>query len=293
MGTTADRIGICSTKRILAGLALSFGMFSSFGSAAELPLWEAGAGIGVASMQDYRGSDQRHTFIAPIPYLVYRGDFLQVDRDNIRGLLFKSDTMSADISVYGAVPVDSDENHARSGMPDLDPTVEIGPQLSFFLKRRAASGYDLTLRLPLRTVRRVGSDLGANAGWLFSPSLDLEWEPGDSWKARASAGPLFADKRYHQYFYEVRPQYATPDRPAYSAPGGYNGAQLFTTLSRRFSDIWLGVFLQADSLHGTAFEDSPLLKKKTSLSVGFGISWVFGQSKKMVRPIEARNSESD
>lgn len=255
--------------------------FSCF--AADLPLWEAGAGVGVASFQDYRGSDQRHTYVLPIPYLVYRGDFLQVDRDRIRGLLFETDAMAADISVFGSVPVKSDKNNARKGMPNLDLTVEVGPQLSFFLKRGKPSDYNLTLRLPLRNVRPVGAGTLGNAGWLFSPSLDLEWEPEPAWKAKVSVGPLFADKKYHDYFYGVKPQYATIERPAYFARGGYNGMQLFSTLSKRFPNFWVGAFLQADNLNGTAFEDSPLVKKKYSISVGFGISWVFAESNKLVR----------
>jgi len=265
-------------------LALCAIPIAGIASEEKLPLWEAGAGIGVASIQDYRGSDQRHTYTVPIPYIVYRGDFLQVDRNKIRGLLFSTEKMSADISVFGTVPVESGENRARSGMPDLDSTLEIGPQLSFFLKQAEPSDYSLTLRLPIRTVQRFDSGFNGNAGTLFTPTLDLEWEPERAWKARVSAIALFADRKYHDYFYGVKPQYATAGRPAYSASGGYSGAQLFTTLSRRFSNIWVGAFLQADSLHGSTVEDSPLLKRKYSLSAGFGVSWVFAESKERVAP---------
>lgn len=247
--------------------------------AVERPLWEAGAGIGVASFQDYRGSDQRTAYAIPLPYLVYRGDFLQVDRNRIRGLFFQTDAMAADFSVYGSTPVRN--NDARRGMPDLDPLLEIGPQLSFFLRRGNASGTDVTLRLPVRTARRIGSDFGENAGWLFNPTLDLEWRQ-TAWRNRLSAGPLFADRKYHDYFYGVAPQHAMAGRPAYAARGGYSGFQLLANTSRRFSNIWVGAFVQADYLRGTAFEDSPMVKKDIALSAGFGISWVFAESEKRV-----------
>jgi len=34
---------------------------------AELPLWEAGAGVAVLDFPDYRGSDERHTLALRIP----------------------------------------------------------------------------------------------------------------------------------------------------------------------------------------------------------------------------------
>ena len=65
----------------------------------QLPLWEAGAGISVIQFPDYRGSDERQFYALPIPYFVYRGDFLKVDRNKIRGLFFARDWAELDMSV--------------------------------------------------------------------------------------------------------------------------------------------------------------------------------------------------
>ena len=54
---------------------------------AERPLWEAGAGVTVLDFPDYRGSDERHTLVLPIPYLVYRGEFFKSDHESVRGVL--------------------------------------------------------------------------------------------------------------------------------------------------------------------------------------------------------------
>jgi len=43
------------------------------------------------------------------------------------------------------------------------------------------------------------------------------------WKLGALIGPHFGNQRQHQYFYGVAPEFATPERPAYDAPGGYSG----------------------------------------------------------------------
>lgn len=265
--------------KVLAILGLASCVLSFSGNAAELPLWELGAGVGVVSMQDYRGSDQRQTYVLPIPYVVYRGDVIQVDREKIRGLLYKSDRMELDVSLNGSIPVKSENNAARQGMPNLDPTLEIGPQLNVFLSGNAKSDYALTLRLPVRSVQAMDGLQAQNAGLIFSPVLNLDLKPGNGWNVGLSGGPIFADKQYHEYFYSVDAQYAKPDRPAYEAHGGYSGTQFIASMSKRYPHFWLGAFVRADSLQGAAFEDSPLLKQKYAVSGGFGISWVFAQSK--------------
>jgi len=271
-----------SISKVLALLGWSTCVLAFSGNAAELPLWELGAGVGVVSMPDYRGSDQRQTYVLPIPYVVYRGEFLQVDRQKIRGLLYKSDRMELDMSLNGSIPVKSANNAARQGMPDLDPTLEIGPQLNIFLAGSARSDYELTLRLPVRSVQAMDGLQAQNAGLIFSPVLNLDLRPGNGWHAGLSGGPIFADKQNHAYFYSVDTQYAKPDRPAYAAHGGYSGTQFIASMSKRFPNFWLGAYLRADSLQGAAFEDSPLLREKYSVSGGFGISWVFAQSQSRV-----------
>ena len=50
--------------------------------AEPLPLWELGAGAAVVSFPDYRGSDRQRSYLLPLPYVVYRGDVLQIDRES-------------------------------------------------------------------------------------------------------------------------------------------------------------------------------------------------------------------
>jgi outer membrane scaffolding protein for murein synthesis (MipA/OmpV family) len=248
-----------------------------------LPLWELGAGAGVVDFPDYRGASERRTYALPIPYVVYRGDILQIDRQKVRGLLARTGRLELDMSVNGSVPVKSGSAQARSGMPDLDPTLELGPALNVALLR--APRYSLELRLPVRAV--VASDFrsASDRGILAQPTLNLDLVLDGSWKLGLLAGPLFATRRYHEYFYSVAPQYATPDRPAYAAPGGYSGAQALVAFSRRFKNLWLGGFVKVDALQGAAFEDSPLVKRKQGWAAGFGVSWIFARS---TRTVEAR-----
>lgn len=270
-------------------LALAFALgLSPTTRAEQLPLWEAGAGAAVVNLTDYRGADERRTYVLPIPYFVYRGDILKVDRQKVRGLLYSSRFAELDFSLGGSVPVDSDDNEARRGMPDLDPTLELGPSLNFFLYRDSSQRIGLDLRLPLRAVE--ATDFGGihHQGWLFHPHLNLDLKgiaPGPGWNIGLLAGPLFGTRRYHEYFYGVAPQFATPNRPQFDADGGYAGAQFIAALSKRFDRYWFGAFIKADSLEGAAFEDSPLVRKKHFVTGGFAIAWVFAKS---ARTVEAK-----
>ena len=42
------------------------------------------------------------------------------------------------------------------------------------------------------------------------------------------------------------------------------------------------IFLRYDDLHGSAFDDSPLLEQEHSFMAGFAIGWVFKRSQRTV-----------
>jgi outer membrane scaffolding protein for murein synthesis (MipA/OmpV family) len=257
-------------------------------AAEELPLWEFGAGVGAVALPDYRGSNEGRAYLLPVPYVVYRGKFLKADRHGIRGTLFDSERLDLNLSVAASLPVNSSRNEARSGMPDLEPSLEVGPSLEIALWRAPQGRDALALRLPLR----AGFTLEApprSIGWVATPHLNLDlagrgWLAG--WNLGLLTGPIYGSKRQHQYFYGVAPQFATATRPAYDAPGGYAGLQFLAALSRRFDGFWLGGFVRADTLRGAAFEASPLLKRGTYVAAGVGIAWVLGTSQQRVEAQE-------
>ncbi|MGB1580716.1 MAG: MipA/OmpV family protein [Nevskiales bacterium] len=264
----------------LASLALLF--FVVPGQAAEKPLWELGAGIGVLDFPDYRGSDERSSYVLPIPYVVYRGEIFKVDRDSIRGELFESQRLDLDISLNGSIPVDSDDNEARRGMDDLEPTVEIGPELNIHLLTRPDQGYALDLRLPLRAVISTEFE---HVGWIAQPKLNLDvLNPLGylGWRLGLQTSVLFGDRQYHAYFYDVAAEFALANRPAYEADAGYSGAQAIASLSKRFPKFWLGGFVKWDSVDGAKFEDSPLVRKQSHFTAGLAVSWIFKISDQLV-----------
>ncbi|MDR1995390.1 MipA/OmpV family protein [Azonexus sp.] len=244
------------------------------------PLWEAGVGVTALSFPSYRGSDHQSHYLLPIPYFVYRGDFLKADRHGVRGNFFESDRVDFKLSFSASPPTRSKDAPIRDGMPELRSTIEVGPELDFTLWRSANRNRSLKLRLPVRTAFTVERS-PRSAGWVFSPNLnldigDLPGMPG--WNLGFVAGPYFATRRQHEYFYGVSAEYATATRPAYEAKGGYSGSAFLVSLSKRYDKTWVGFFARYDALAHTAFADSPLVRQKHSAAAGIAVSWVLGES---------------
>lgn len=247
------------------------------------PEWELGVGPAYIDFPLYRGAAERRSYLLPAPYVQYRGKYLQVDRDHIHSLLFRTDRVELDFSLNGGVPVSSKDSEVRRGMPDLDPTGELGPSLNFHLYRDAHRQTRLDLRLPVRAVFAVSTQHITRQGWLAQPTLNLDLRsaiPG--WNLGLQGSLLYGDRDYHSYVYDVAPQYATAVRPAYSAPGGFAGKQLLVALTRRRGDVWLGGFVKWDDLSGAVFADSPLVQRGQSFGAGFMVAWIFAKSDRLV-----------
>lgn len=258
----------------LAGLALPAG------AAEGRPLWEAGLGIATVSFPAYRGSDQRQQFVLPAPYFVYRGEFLKADRQGVRAQLMDTDRLDLTFSGALSPPAASEDIRARAGMPDLLASVEFGPQIDVTLWRSADRSRQLQLLLPWRAAFTLDRH-ARSIGWVFHPklNLDLTRVPGlDGFNVGLQAGPLFGDRRQHGYFYGVDGAYATAERPAYQAPGGYAGMQFVAGISKRYEGHWVGAFLRYDHLGGARFVDSPLVRTRHYLAAGVAVSWILGES---------------
>lgn len=256
--------------------------------AEQRSLWEIGAGAGAINLPDYPGSDVRKTFLLPIPYVIYRGEYFRVDRDGLRSLFFESDRVELNLSLSLALGGKSNDNPIRRGMADLKPTAEAGPTVDLTLWQSPNEKIKLDFRIPVRAAITVESS-PKPVGWLFSPNLQLAlrdpagWQ---GWRIALEAGPVFNNRRYNAHFYSVAAGEATAMRPAYAAPGGYAGSQIGLRASKRFARYWLGGFLRYDTLKGAVFQDSPLVRRQSAVTAGIGFAWVFSESSIMVADTE-------
>jgi len=250
----------------------------------EGPLWELGLGIGAVAFPDYRGSDTSHVYPIPVPYFVYRGTFLRADGNGVRGLFLNKDIVELNLSVNATTPVRSNGISARAGMPNLKPTLEVGPSLDLHLWRTADRLVQFDLRLPTRGAVTI-QDSPHAIGWFTSPGLTLDIRDMGGhagWDGGFLVAPVYADRRYNSYFYTVAPQFATSSRPAYQAAGGYSGAEVLVSVSKRFPNLWIGAFVRHDTLSGAAFLPSPLVRSQDYWAGGLGIAWMIGKSEHQV-----------
>lgn len=243
----------------------------------EKPQWELGMGIGYLNLAHYRGSDQRSDYVAPIPFVRYNGKNLKVDREGGRYYFYSNDDIKIDLSTALAFPVDSKDNQARLGMTDLDTIIELGPRIQFSLYESTNKNLRVRFALPLRAA--IATDIKHNeyAGWVFSPYIQLRYYSG--WETAISVGPIWASEEYHDYYYQVSPEFATASRPQYDAQAGYSGARITLTSSMDYKQLRFGLFAKYDNLSNAVFIDSPLVKQKDSFIFGFHVSWVFKESK--------------
>jgi MipA family protein len=238
------------------------------------PLWELGLGVAAARLPHYRGAGQSRAWVLPVPYAVYRGEYFKADREGARAELVTSPRFVVDFSVAAGAPANSEDNNARSGMRDLAPTVEVGPNFTWRLLK--APTWDLEFRVPLR----AGVSLERSprfVGLVANPNLNFDLRDGP-WNYGGYIALPFGSRTQHAYFYDVGLNDVRVDRPGYRSRGGWGGMQYVAGVSRRVGDMWLGGFVRVDNLRGAVFEDSPLVKNKHSVAMGLGISWILSKS---------------
>lgn len=247
-------------------------------------LWEVGIGGGGSYAPHYPAADESKPDGLALPYLIYRGDIFRLGDDSIaKGVFVETERVEFDVSLDASFDADSDDNKARRGMPDLDFLGEIGPQLAIVLRQWQASR--LELELPVRAV--FSTDFGDfdHRGYVFNP--ELSWQSRGVWEGAGVSvelGASFATEKLQDYFYEVEAAFATPERAAYDADGGYMGSELGVGVSFGVGER-ARVFVGGDAAYhgGAANEGSVLHRDEVTFSVSAGFLWSLYESEARAR----------
>ncbi|BDG70658.1 MipA/OmpV family protein [Roseomonas fluvialis] len=247
--------------------------------AQQLPVFEAGIAGGGGWLPAYPASDQNRWRGLAVPYIIYRGNVFRADDGGLRARTSLADGIELSVSASGGVNASSDDVTARQGMPDLEWLGELGPNLRFTLWRGEdeAAPQRIVLDTPIRAVFSTDWSSVSFRGFTFAPDIAYEHMHFLSpfARLRVSAGVVFGTDRYADYFYDVAPQFARPDRPAYNAQAGYIGSRLSVSyrlpLSERFSVVAGG---RVENFSGATNADSPLFRNEWNFSVvaGFAVS---------------------
>ncbi|NWF38918.1 MipA/OmpV family protein [Mariprofundus sp. NF] len=239
------------------------------------PLLELGIAVGGASLPHYMGSDERYLVGAPIPYVIYRGQRMRIDRSGITRKLFGFNSINIDASLGVGLPV-RNTNRARAGMPELKFSFEIGPRLNWQIIEE--ENRKLTLRLPWRGVIDTS---GSWLGWVVEPELRFEQQLSEKLQLNLATGALYGSTAYHKHYYDVAPPYATPTRPGYQAGRGLHSFSATVSMRYNISEtVNLFSAVRYRNLSAGVITDSPLVKDKNYVAVAAGLAWSFWSSER-------------
>jgi len=205
--------------------------FTGFEASNETqPLWEVGLAGATFEVPNYPASSERNFIAIALPYFVYRGDFFRIgDGGGIRAVFIEKSDFEIDLSFAGAFSADTEDNTARTGMPELDFLFEIGPQLIYKIKDFS---YDnggqsrIKARFQARAVFSTDFDRIDNRGYVFEPTITYQ-QRGVLFKETGlnlSLAFTYASEELQDYFYQVDNKFVSPSRQHYDAQGGYLGA---------------------------------------------------------------------
>jgi outer membrane protein len=239
---------------------------------------EAGFGMSIVSVPHYVGSDEAEQFYLPFPYLRYRSEKLTIDRNLIQGNIWQSGHWSLEISLGGAVKVDSDKSRSRQGMDDLDFIIEAGPALHYYFLGSRSQGNAMFLALPVRVANSTDFTQAGYRGVTFNPRLVWRREyrlNGYEVRPQISVGLRSASSHYHNYIYGVRNEFVTNDRSVYRAEQGYGGWQIGYSTAVLWSSWMTAGFMRYVNISEAVFEQSPLVKTRSSFIAGVALAYLF------------------
>ncbi|MFZ2540445.1 MAG: MipA/OmpV family protein [Gallionella sp.] len=244
----------------------------------KLPLWEAGLfGIGI-TQPAYPGADDRANRVLGLPYLIYRGKYLRVDRGTVGIRTLKTPRTEVDVGFAASLGSRASDTAARQGMEDLGTMIEFGPRLKVNLGDISNGRSNSRLQFPLREVVDVSHGFRLK-GVTFEPQWVIDMLLENRWFLSTTLSALFGDRKFSDTFYSVAPTEATVVRPSYTAKSGLIALRAGLLASHTLTpDVRLFGILRLESLAGAANRNSPLLLRNTGWSAGIGLAWALGRS---------------
>jgi hypothetical protein len=256
------------------------------------PLWEWSLAAFSRYGNIYPGSADTQFNIIPLPIPRFRGRFLRLGEETdspIRGRVFRRDRIKLDIDFDINFGADNEDIPIRTGMPELDFVLEVGPELSFQFIDHEPSNWRAFLNLPLRAAISWPGFDPRWQGVVFAPEIRIRKRLREDRKDELSylVSASFASSDYMNYFYGVQPEFAVPGRAAFDAKGGYIGTELGMTYRRQLASRYEVVTGMRIGFHqGAKNRNSPLFQDDISGSIFVAVLWKFWESKRRVPVVD-------
>ncbi|WP_138470153.1 MipA/OmpV family protein [Poseidonocella sp. HB161398] len=252
-----------------------------------LPLWELGLGAVGRVETSYPGADSYRLRGSPVPYVKYRGRFLELGGDEaLRLIPLRTERFELGVSLDSSARVANRVTSLGNVVPDVDALAEFGPELIYRAAEpgRLAGGRlpgQLELLVQARGVFSVSdwSRIGYE-GALLRPAIRYRQfgvlRPGS--RIQAGLGPVFVSQGVQAEYYEVAPG---PGQPGYEARGGYLGTEARVAIRYPLTGrLTLFGGLTASYLGGAVNRDSPLMNSDWDGGAYIGVTYSIFQSKR-------------
>lgn len=256
------------------------------------PRWELGVGGGFVSGFDYPASSETSNRGIALPFFVYRSSIFRAGDGGVRAVAIEQPRFTLDLSVGGSLNADSDGNSAREGLPDLDFLFEIGPRFQLRIMdtilptgERLQGRFTTDLRAVFATDFSGVDSLGAVAD--FGVGFNLSNIRGLGITVLTRLDATFASEGLQDYFYQVDPEFVTPDRQFFDASAGYLETTLFAGFAvRPFSSVRVFTGFIKSFFHGASNEDSPLFEVDEQTRFAVALVWTLATSKKLIEVVD-------
>lgn len=246
------------------------------------PLFEFGLFVGSVYLADYPAADQSRLRTIPVPLIRYHGELFRADDESgTRFRFISSKNFDFDMSFGGSFPTETGNNTARSGMPNLDFTGEIGPRLTYYLYRDKNIA-QVRIGLPLRGTFATDFKKWYGVGFVLAPIFQANkynflFENLDLFFSHTLN---YLDNGQADYFFEVSTKYETPERSAYDAHAGFLGSSTSLALKYQWNNKILLLATSYSDYTQSANTASYLHRSNINWTNFIGFGWIFSKSEK-------------
>jgi len=217
-------------------------------------------------------SDYRYDLI---PLYLYEGEYLFAHGTEAGIHLFKPRPFKLDLVMsYRFDRLQPEASEYLEGMDARQQTMDIGFDTS------------LTGSWGEINFRAVTDLLDRHQGQELELTYLFPWQRG-KWTVTPSVGVTWQSGNLTDYYYGVRPDEATPDRPAYSPTSAYNWRAGLNVSYHWLENWYLFANGSYEGLDKT-ISDSPTVDKSGLLAAYTGITWTLGNA----RHVETRKPDT-
>lgn len=233
-----------------------------------------GIGSGFGFIPNYPSSKRTDFHYMFFPF--YEGKVLKMDQnEGVRNEILANDHWNIGINYVFNFPVISANNEERTGMPDLNWLVQVGPQFKYHFLRKDRWLFSLfgTIQANVET---TFTNTWKLHGVLFNPGVRIKYDFKEAGELQFRYEFNLSSSEYQQYYYGVAQEYATATRPQYTGQAGWQSLIVGFIYSYSWGN-WVA-FVSPNYYHYGlgAHQKSPLHSVDENFAMIFGLTYKFG-----------------